>query len=154
MYNNYIVPNALQHNEYFLRHGFIPVMLDALGLNDNSGVIYEILEHDYFALRDVGEWDKMMPGMINVNIFYKKRLYCKFFDAKHHLRKMVLTVLLTFSSPFVCSVYCIFLFSTPFGVTPLYLRSSLGPINEIINICELSIKEHAITKIMKGSMNL
>ena len=70
MYNNYIVPNALQHNEYFLRHGFIPVMLDALGLNDNSGVIYEILEHDYFALRDVGEWDRMMPGMINVSSYF------------------------------------------------------------------------------------
>ena len=55
-----------QHSENFLKHEFIPVMLDALGLNDQSGVIYEILEHEYFNLKDVGEWDRMMPGMINV----------------------------------------------------------------------------------------
>jgi hypothetical protein len=67
MYNSFIVPRGYQHDEGFLRHYFIPTMLDALGLNDNSGVIYEILEHDYFNLREVGEWDRMMPGMINVN---------------------------------------------------------------------------------------
>ncbi len=67
MYNNFIVLHGHQHDESFLRHEFIPVMLDALGLNDNSGVIYEILEHDYFKLNEVGEWDKMMPGMVNVS---------------------------------------------------------------------------------------
>ena len=72
MYNNFIILHGHQHNENFLRHEFIPVMLDALGLNDVSGVIYEILEHDYFNLRDVGEWDRMMPGMINVNIWKTK----------------------------------------------------------------------------------
>ena len=71
MYNNFIILHGHQLNEDFLRHEFIPVMLDALGLNDASGVIYEILEHDYFNLRDVGEWDRMMPGMINVNTVSK-----------------------------------------------------------------------------------
>lgn len=71
MYNSFIVPRGYQHNQDFLRHQFIPVMLDALGLNDNSGVIYEILEHDYFNLRDVGDWDRMMPGMINVSCMQK-----------------------------------------------------------------------------------
>ena len=69
MYNNFIVLHGHQHNEAFLRHEFIPVMLDALGLNDASGVIYEILEHDYFSLKEVGDWDKMMPGMINVSSY-------------------------------------------------------------------------------------
>ena len=66
VYNNFIVHHGHQHSENFLKHEFIPVMLDALGLNDQSGVIYEILEHEYFNLKDVGEWDRMMPGMINV----------------------------------------------------------------------------------------
>jgi hypothetical protein len=43
MYNNFIVLHGYQHDEAFLRHEFVPVMLDALGLNDASGVIYEIL---------------------------------------------------------------------------------------------------------------
>ena len=74
MYNNFILLHGHQHDESFLRHEFIPVMLDALGLNDNSGVIYEILEHDYFSLNEVGEWDRMMPGMINVSYKIRKEL--------------------------------------------------------------------------------
>merc|ERR1712062_590870 len=54
------------HNASFLTHDFLPVMLNALGLDDKSGVIYEVVEHDYFNITDLGDWDKMMPGMINV----------------------------------------------------------------------------------------
>jgi hypothetical protein len=62
MYNNFILLHGHQHSEAFLRHEFIPVMLEALGLNDASGVIYEILEYAYFSFKTVGEWEKMMPG--------------------------------------------------------------------------------------------
>ena len=69
MYNNYIEPRGLTHNSSFLRNQFIPVMLNALGLDDSSGVIFEVVEHDYFNITDLGNWDKMMPGMINVSYY-------------------------------------------------------------------------------------
>ena len=72
MYNNYISPRGLIHNSSFLTHDFIPVMLNALGLHDSSGVIFEVVEHDYFNISDLGNWDKMMPGMINVSSFFLK----------------------------------------------------------------------------------
>ena len=36
---------------------------------DTSGVIFEVVEHDYFNITDLGVWDQMMPGMINVSSF-------------------------------------------------------------------------------------
>ena len=69
IYNKYIEPRGLMHNASFLTHDFLPVMLNALGLDDKSGVIYEVVEHDYFNITDLGDWDKMMPGMINVMQF-------------------------------------------------------------------------------------
>ena len=73
MYNNYIDPRGLAHNSSFLRHQFMPTMLNALGLHDESGVIYEVVQHDYFNMTDVGHWDQMMPGMINlVGTFFIK----------------------------------------------------------------------------------
>ncbi len=68
MYNNFIEPHGLVHNETFLRNQFIPIMLNALGLDDSSGVIFEVMEHDYFNYTDLGNWDAMMPGMVNVRI--------------------------------------------------------------------------------------
>ena len=68
MYNNYIEPRGLIHDADFLTHDFMPTMLDALGLQDTSGVIFEIVEHDYFNITDLGNWDQMMPGMINVTL--------------------------------------------------------------------------------------
>ena len=69
MYNNYIEPRGLIHDADFLTHDFMPTMLDALGLQDTSGVIFEVVEHDYFNITDLGMWDQMMPGMINVSSF-------------------------------------------------------------------------------------
>ena len=85
-YINMQVP-SLQYDEDFLRHDFIPTMLNSLGkdiksknkqinmlmifrtgLHDDSGVVFEILEHDYFSLEELGNWDLMMPGMINVSV--------------------------------------------------------------------------------------
>ena len=66
MYNNYIDPHGYIHDEDFLTHRFVPTMLNALGLDDKSGVIFEVVEHDYFNITDLGIWDQMMPGMINV----------------------------------------------------------------------------------------
>ena len=67
MYNNYIDPRGLMHDSDFLTHDFLPTMLNALGLHDSSGVIFEVVEHDYFNITDLGMWDEMMPGMINVS---------------------------------------------------------------------------------------
>ena len=77
MYNRYIEPRGLVHNSSFLQHEFLPTMLDALGLHDSSGVIYEVIEHDYFNISDLGDWDKMMPGMINIvgTFFIKAATY-------------------------------------------------------------------------------
>ena len=77
MYNNYIEPRGLIHDADFLTHDFMPTMLDALGLQDTSGVIFEVVEHDYFNITDLGMWDQMMPGMINVSSF--RRGICGFF---------------------------------------------------------------------------
>ena len=54
----------------------MPTMLNALGLHDESGVIYEVVQHDYFNMTDLGHWDQMMPGMINlVGTFFIKVIY-------------------------------------------------------------------------------
>merc|ERR1711860_54843 len=73
IWKTYVDFNGLQYDQDFLRHDFIPTMLNALGLNDDSGVVFEILEHDYFTLEELGDWDLMMPGMINlVGAFFIK----------------------------------------------------------------------------------
>merc|ERR1712018_1090027 len=55
MYNTYIEPRGLVHNSSFLRHDFMPAMLDALGLHDATGVIYEVIAHDYFKAKELGD---------------------------------------------------------------------------------------------------
>lgn len=77
MYNSYIKPHDLMGDKDWLMHDFITDMLNALGLHDSSGVIFEILENEYFNSTDLGDWETMMPGMINVselfeNTFSKK----------------------------------------------------------------------------------
>ena len=59
-------PHGLVHDADFLTYDFITTMLNALGIYDPSGVIFEQLEHDYFNPSDLGSWDSMVPGMINV----------------------------------------------------------------------------------------
>ena len=90
MYNNYIEPRGLIHDADFLTHDFMPTMLDALGLQDTSGVIFEVVEHDYFNITDLGVWDQMMPGMINVSSF------------RHLLRQSRLLLRAEFLEGFLC----------------------------------------------------
>ena len=66
MHNKFLVPTGNKYDSDFLNHEFIPIMLRDLGLDDESGVIYEILEHDYFELEELGNWDLMVEGMTNV----------------------------------------------------------------------------------------
>lgn len=73
MYNAYFLPNELLTDTFFLRHLFISTLLSAMGLQDSSGNIYEMLEYSFFNHEDMGVWDTMMEGMINlVGTFFIK----------------------------------------------------------------------------------
>ena len=60
---------------------------------DTSGVIFEVVEHDYFNITDLGMWDQMMPGMINVSSF------------RHLFRQSRLLLRSEFLECFLCRVF-------------------------------------------------
>ena len=66
IYNSYILPNGVVEDTHFLRHLFSSVLLEALGLKDDSGVIYELINYRYFEDSMLGDWDLMIDGMVNV----------------------------------------------------------------------------------------
>ena len=84
IYNSYLVPNSVMTDEHFLRHLFSSTLLEALGLKDDSGVIYELINYrfifgtstsvfysNFFCVRfftnnELGDWDKMIDGLVNV----------------------------------------------------------------------------------------
>ncbi|XP_023323658.1 cholinesterase 2 [Eurytemora carolleeae] len=73
MYNSYILPNNVLEDQFFLRHLFIYTLLNAMGLKDQSGNIYEMLEYTFFDHTEMGTWDTMMDGMVNlVGTFFIK----------------------------------------------------------------------------------
>jgi len=73
IYNSYLVPNEVMTDEHFLRYLFSETLLEALGLKDDSGVIYELINYRFFANDDLGVWEKMIDGMINmVGTFFIK----------------------------------------------------------------------------------
>jgi len=73
MYNSFFVPNHILDDKFFLEFEFTTTLLRAMGLNDDSGNIYEMLEYVYFNHADMGDWSKMMEGMINlVGTFFIK----------------------------------------------------------------------------------
>ena len=43
-------------------------MLEAMGLKDDSGVIYELINYRYFETEELGDWCAMIDGMVNVSI--------------------------------------------------------------------------------------
>ena len=47
IYNSYLVPNSVMTDEHFLRHLFSSTLLEALGLKDDSGVIYELINYRF-----------------------------------------------------------------------------------------------------------
>lgn len=50
-------------------------MFRSLGLADESGNIYEMLEYAFFEHSDMGYWEKMMQGMVNVSTYKNQLLY-------------------------------------------------------------------------------
>jgi len=73
IYNSYILPNGVVEDTHFLRHLFSATLLEALGLKDDSGVIYELINYTYFDDEMMGDWDMMIEGMINlVGTFFIK----------------------------------------------------------------------------------
>jgi len=77
IYNRFITPNNYQNDAMFLKHLFSNTLLEAMGLHDDSGVVYELLNYAFFNTSDLGDWDKMMPGMINLvgTFFIKSATY-------------------------------------------------------------------------------
>ena len=84
IYNSYLVPNSVMTDEHFLRHLFSSTLLEALGLKDDSGVIYELINYRFlseldlpyftdcfrfFTNNELGDWDKMIDGLVNVSCF-------------------------------------------------------------------------------------
>ena len=67
IYDSYIKPNNVTTDTYFLRYEFTEAMLDALGILDNTGVIYELVNYRYFEEWMLGSWEAMIDGMINVS---------------------------------------------------------------------------------------
>ena len=79
IYKSYLVPNDVMTDELFLRHLFSATLLEALGLKDESGVIYELINYRcssylgyscffrFFTNSELGHWDLMIDGMINVS---------------------------------------------------------------------------------------
>ena len=45
IYNSYLEPNNVMSDEFFLKHHFTSVLLEALGVKDDSGVIYELINY-------------------------------------------------------------------------------------------------------------
>merc|ERR1712002_52286 len=73
IYNSYILPNGVIENAHFLRHHFSATLLEALGLKDDSGVIYELINYRFFEDDALGHWEPMIDGMINmVGTFFIK----------------------------------------------------------------------------------
>ena len=67
IYNSFIAPNNVTTDSYYLRYEFTEAMLDAMGIKDYTGVLYELISYRYFADDDLGVWDLMIDGMINVS---------------------------------------------------------------------------------------
>lgn len=73
IYNSYIAPNNVTTDSHFLRYDFTEKMLDALGIKDSTGVIYELINYRYFTEDVLGTWDLMIDGMVNlVGTFFIK----------------------------------------------------------------------------------
>ena len=71
IYNSYILPNGVVEDTHFLRHMFSATLLEALGIKDDSGVIYDLINYRYFEDSMLGDWDLMIDGMVNVRIFHQ-----------------------------------------------------------------------------------
>ena len=67
IYNSYILPNGITEDAHFLRHMFSATLLEALGIKDDSGIIYELINYRYFEDSMLGDWDAMIDGMVNVS---------------------------------------------------------------------------------------
>ena len=48
IYESFIKPNNVTTDSHFLRYEFTEAMLDALGILDETGVIYELVNYRYF----------------------------------------------------------------------------------------------------------
>ena len=70
IYNSYIAPNNVTTDSHFLRYDFTEKMLDALGIKDSTGVIYELINYRYFTEDVLGTWDLMIDGMVNVRLLH------------------------------------------------------------------------------------
>jgi len=77
MYNTYLVPNNVLSDNFFLEHFFTSTLLAAMGLQDTSGNIYEMLDYTFFNHADMGTWETMMDGMVNLvgTFFIKSATY-------------------------------------------------------------------------------
>ena len=74
IYNSYIVPNNVTSDSHFLRYDFTEKMLDALGIKDSTGVIYELINYRYFTEDVLGTWDLMIDGMVNVRFPHRPHI--------------------------------------------------------------------------------
>jgi len=84
IYNSYLQPNDIMNDEDFLRYYFSSTLLEALGLKEDSGVIYELINYRFFKDHELGNWDLMIDGLINMvgTFFIKASTYefMKFHD--------------------------------------------------------------------------
>merc|ERR1711931_20288 len=84
IYNSYLLPNDVMNDEDFLRYLFSSTLLEALGLKEDSGVIYELINYRFFQNHELGDWELMIDGLINMvgTFFIKASTYefMKFHD--------------------------------------------------------------------------
>ena len=71
IYNSYLVPNSVMTDEHFLRHLFSSTLLEALGLKDDSGVIYELINYRFRFATNISPF----TFVFSCQIFHQQRAW-------------------------------------------------------------------------------
>jgi len=70
---HYIRPNNLEFDEDFLTYGMMPMLLKVLGIRDDTGALADALMDKYLDGFPLGNFEVMIPGMIDViGVFFLK----------------------------------------------------------------------------------
>ncbi|EFX83387.1 hypothetical protein DAPPUDRAFT_240264 [Daphnia pulex] len=66
LYNEYLVPNNLTEDEEFLANECVPVLLNALHIDDPTGELAAQLTEKYLGTAEMGNFTSMIPGLTDM----------------------------------------------------------------------------------------
>jgi len=74
LYDSYLVPNNLTNDSEFLKTQLVPLIINAVGLTDESGELAAALTAKYLANAELGNFASMAPGLIDMCsvLFFKE----------------------------------------------------------------------------------